>query len=1081
MSLEKGLNAAISPDASAVARFEQSRDSDAPASIESCLPAEDTAEYRTTLIELVLIDLEFGWKAELEKSSGGGIRHSAVSLQGYIDRFTALQDRELLGDLVVRTLCLQQQMGDQPDVRQCLKDHPGLFPSERALLSRLAATGYSLRSPTVSLAVTQDAQAVMSTFLNRGNDLAAAETIPPAAAAEALTVPPAISEAMTVPPAAGSRSDFGEVPDTVGNYRLERELGAGGMGRVYRATDLSSGQEVALKLVLPQLVTSEESMERFRQEGRLAGGITHPRCVFVLAADQDGRFPYIAMEFVPGTNLHDYVASQGPLEQEDAIRKIIDVIDGLSAAHELGVIHRDIKPANCFVDDEGRVKVGDFGLSRTLTADVQLTQPGAFLGTPQYCAPEQIRNDPLDDRCDVYSVVATLYFTLTGQAPFHGSDALATMARVVSDPAPPIRKLRPDLPRGLEKVIAKGLERDPKRRWQSMQELKTALTEFLPGRLSSREQGGRLGSYWVDILLYLVAWFPVVVVLELTFGARFVDSQLWNNLASTIVFVAYFTICEGSWGTTPGKRLFGFYVRLRGQGLPPSFHRAFVRAGALALILDGLPWLFHGALLHLIGTPSNEQRGLILGKYAAWILIAATMRARNGFRGLHELLSGTCLIRRKKKQAASKSADDTPNWLATETDHDVLSEGHWPRAVGAFEVSHAVRWDSQSRILACRDQELNRSVWIRFRGLQDPPVSRSRGQVDRNSRLRWVASGTHGEDHFDVFLAPSGRSLDAIIREYGPLDWNKAAPLLSSLADELQQTVDDGTLPDLLSTQQVWIQRDGSALLLDFPTTNEFQEIPAGLLSPIDQCFALAGAAAIRALEGGPAVDNVQRRNDPDQVVNAIVPLFARTSLARLFPGKHHYEQISEFTQTMAENALRPVQKIDWKVRAKVSLLQPVFASCIGLILLSVAVLGFRDAIDAVEAFLKETIDLDSAPGIESFVCLLSPIPFAVWSLCFPRGWVWGSGRIAIVDRTGARVSRLRAAWRTYIVWFPFALLLLLQNVMPTDGPLGSLSLEGTWAWVPWVVLSVIYLLISLIWPRRGPQDVLAGTYLVPR
>ena len=752
MSLKERSNADGSVDAVAVARFEQSYESDSPASIESCLPAQDTAEYRTTLVALILIDLEFGWKAQLEKS--GGDRSSAVSLRDYVDRFTALQDREVLRDLVVRAFCLRQQMGDHLDLRACLQAYPDLFDSERELLSRLAATDYFLRSPTVSLTVTQDAHAIMSTFLRRGNDLPAA---------------------MTVPPSAEGRSAFDDLPDTVGNYRLDHELGAGGMGRVYRATDLSSGQEVALKLVLPQLVTSEESMERFRQEGRLAAGITHPRCVFVLAADQEGRFPYIVMEFVPGTNLQDYVASHGPLEQEQAIRIIIDVIDGLSAAHELGVIHRDVKPANCFVDADGRVKVGDFGLSRTLTADVQLTQPGAFLGTPQYCAPEQIRNDPLNDRCDVYSVVATLYFTLTGQAPFHGSDALSTMARVVSDPAPPLRKLRPDLPRGLEKMIAKGLERDPSRRWQSMQELKNALTDFLPGQLSEREQGGRLGTFLIDLLLYVLVTLPITFVLFQMFGDRYANSVLWNTLVDESIFVAYFTLCEGYWGTTPGKRLCGFRVRVHGQGIPPSFLRAFLRVSTFVLIVYGLPHLFDWAMSHLVApSPEKEDWLAVAGvnvRLAVWILLLSTMRARNGYRGVHELLSGTCLIRRKKIKAESESAVPPSNWLSTEAVQDVEIEGDWPLVVGAFQVSHAVRWDSNGRILACRDQELNRSVWLRFRAADDQPVSRSRGQIDRKSRLRWVASGKYQDEHFDVFLAPSGRPLDSVVQEHGPLDW----------------------------------------------------------------------------------------------------------------------------------------------------------------------------------------------------------------------------------------------------------------------------------------------------------------------
>ena len=199
--------------------------------------------------------------------------------------------------------------------------------------------------------------------------------------------------------------------------------------------------------------------------------------------------------------------------------------------------------------------------------------------------------------------------------------------------------------------------------------------------------------------------------------------------------------------------------------------------------------------------------------------------------------------------------------------------------------------------------------------------------------------------------------------------------------------------------------------------------------------------------------------------------------MSRLFPGQKRYEQVSEFTKALTENSLRPVQRIDWKVRAKLSLMQPIFAFFV------TAILGlgmFFMSLDFMEAGDDQTLALAIPRGYVPFFYLLSPFPFSLWSFCFPRGFVWRSARVAIVGRTGSRVPRLRAAWRTWLVWFPFAVLLFLQTLIPANR-LGSLSFVGTWGWVPWVTLSVIYLAISLIWPRRGPQDVLAGTYLVPR
>src|SRR5581483_9703647 len=255
-------------------------------------------------------------------------------------------------------------------------------------------------------------------------------------------------------------------PDTIGGYRLLRVLGSGGMGTVFEAVGESTDQHVAVKLLTSPLTAHETALERFRQEGQLASLISHPRCVFVLAADEEAGRPYIVMELMPGETLRDLVECRGPLPPLEAVAKILDVIEGLIEAHRLGILHRDVKPSNCFLMPDGRVKVGDFGLSKSLTGDTSLTQTGAFLGTVLFASPEQVRGEGLGYASDVYSVCATLYFLLTGQAPFQHSNPGAVLAKVVSEDPRPIRQLRPDVSRRLERVVLKGLERDKDRRWQ---------------------------------------------------------------------------------------------------------------------------------------------------------------------------------------------------------------------------------------------------------------------------------------------------------------------------------------------------------------------------------------------------------------------------------------------------------------------------------------------------------------------------------------------------------------------------------------------------------------------------------------
>ena len=302
--------------------------------------------------------------------------------------------------------------------------------------------------------------------------------------AETTTSPAPIGdpEAATLPPEPGQAA-VGPSPQVVGGYRLLRILGRGGMGTVYEAEESPSGRRVALKLVSPVYAGSAESVQRFRQEGRLASAISHPRCVFVLAADEEAGRPFIVMELMPGSTLQDLVAQQGPLPVEDAILKIFDVIDGLQAAHDTGVVHRDVKPSNCFVDKDSRVKVGDFGLSKSLERGAHLTRTGAFMGTPLYASPEQVRGERVDEQSDVYAVAATLYFLLTGRAPFQSPDPTVTLARIVSDPTPPMRGLRPTLPAELDQVVLRGLERDRRRRYANLGELRAALLPFVPASL----------------------------------------------------------------------------------------------------------------------------------------------------------------------------------------------------------------------------------------------------------------------------------------------------------------------------------------------------------------------------------------------------------------------------------------------------------------------------------------------------------------------------------------------------------------------------------------------------------------------
>ncbi len=406
-------------------------------------------------------------------------------------------------------------------------------------------------------------------------------------------------------------------PETIGGYRLLRVLGAGGMGMVYEAEHVATGRRVALKLITADHAGDATAVERFRQEGRLAAMIAHPRCVFVLAADEENGRPYIVMELMPGDNLDDYLRQRGPLPPATAVRLMLDVMEGLREAHRVGVIHRDVKPSNCFFGDDGRLKVGDFGLAKALAPVANLTDPGSFLGTPLYASPEQVRGEPLDARTDIYSVAATLYCLLTGRAPFQSNNLAITLARIACDLPPSLRTLRPELSPALDAVVLQGLERDRQKRWQTLDDFSEALRPFLPGRGALVPLHVRFRAFAFDYVLlwlldaavpYLVTAFArndaaddfgafatrtlspnvfagVLLILYIGFQG-FITRTLGHSLFALALRILYFGFSEGWTGSSVGKWLVGLRVRAANADRPAGLRRGLTRAVLFNTLFD---------------------------------------------------------------------------------------------------------------------------------------------------------------------------------------------------------------------------------------------------------------------------------------------------------------------------------------------------------------------------------------------------------------------------------------------------------------------------------------------------------------
>jgi tRNA A-37 threonylcarbamoyl transferase component Bud32 len=283
---------------------------------------------------------------------------------------------------------------------------------------------------------------------------------------------------------AGTRA--GEL--VAGKYRVEHVLGEGGMATVYAGTHVQLREPVALKFLKPEMAKREMLVQRFVREARAAARIKSENVARVVdVGTLPTGEPFMVMELLSGQDLRRVVASRGPLPIEDAVGYILQACDAIAEAHLYGIVHRDLKPANLFLahraDGSPLVKVLDFGISKMLEeVDENLTATTDVLGSPLYMSPEQIRSPrDVDHRTDIWALGAVLYKMLTGRAAFHADTASASLAKIISDPPPPIRATRPDVPPELEAVILRCLEKDLRARIQQVADLARALLPFVPG------------------------------------------------------------------------------------------------------------------------------------------------------------------------------------------------------------------------------------------------------------------------------------------------------------------------------------------------------------------------------------------------------------------------------------------------------------------------------------------------------------------------------------------------------------------------------------------------------------------------
>jgi uncharacterized RDD family membrane protein YckC len=679
---------------------------------------------------------------------------------------------------------------------------------------------------------------------------------------------------------------FGQI---LGGYQIQRLLGKGGMGEVYEAVETKSGRRLALK-ALTQHLDPGADRQRFFREGRLAASVNHPNSVYVYGVEEVDGLPIITMELVSGGTLKERVQEKGPMPIAEAVDAILQIIDGLQAAQEKGVLHRDIKPSNCFVDADGRVKVGDFGLSvSTLNQDqTQLTLTGTVVGTPAFCSPEQIRGDELDVRSDIYSVAVTLYFLLTRRAPFEASNVVHLLAAALENqPESPARH-RDGIPEELVRVILRGLAKLPGERFRNYGELRQALTRFSSRALVPARMGMRTLAGLADNLI------GVVFFVSLSFWIRSAEAGMDPAIHAVVVFFLpliggcifsflYYAIPEGLWGASPGKALCGLSV-LGPDGEIPGLGRASLRA-LIFVIGPSIPHLIY-VCVNPVDAMNREGSALAqileISTGPLFLLLFATMRQRNGFAAVHDLASGSRVVVKAElnRRTVMPVADDP------------VSDAESSPRIGPYHLLRTLGVDDSAEMLLGYDLRLLRKVWIRKLPVGSPALSLERQSLGRVGRLRWLNGKRDKEECWDAYEAPPGQPLTDLIQS--PQSWSVVRDWLMDLAVELSAAGKDGSLLRELSLDRVWITVDGWAKLLDFPgpsgDRDSTPETPG-----LDGSLEFLKRLARESLVESGATNRTSGSTAP-------LPLHAHEFLQRLYDGA----SLDEFIASLDSTAHRP-------------------------------------------------------------------------------------------------------------------------------------------------------------------------------
>lgn len=863
----------------------------------------------------------------------------------------------------------------------------------------------------------------------------------------------------------------------VGDYELLRELGSGGMGVVWEAAHCTTGRRVAIKLLNARLLESSESAERFFREARLAAALSHERITFVLGAGEHNGLPFLVMELMPGRTLKHVLDREQRLPVARAVEYVLDVLDGLAAAHARGMVHRDIKPSNCFFDSQGRLKLGDFGLAKSVASDATLTRTGAFLGTPQFASPEQVRGERVDARTDIYAVGAMLFNLIAGRNHFEG-DAAAVIAQIASDTPPRLSSVVPSVPRELDRIVARALARNPEDRFQTVAELRQALLPFATTGTGLAGLGRRLAAFMLDDVLLALVVGAMLVPALLAGSTRSLPAEVsaqWAGLLSSLFAVVYFGVAEGIWGCTVGKLVLG--LRVAGPhgmraGVARGLWRACVLPGGCGLgVWLGMvstEALAAGALGEPQGPPLSDSingqaeavatsaqgkagKGWTellwsFARYLPGLACLATMRQRNGFRGLHELVSGTRVVklRQPEEQGCFK---DVPVFVPARR------EGS--ECLGPYRPVGMLGTAAGATLLVARDDLLQRRVWVYVYGSGASRMPDARRAVERPTRQRWLQQGNTGEFDWEAVEAVEGVPLADVLPRAKRPSWDMARWLLKDLADELAAAQANGTLPSKLSLDHIWIEQHGRLRLVDAPPERAASQEEIARLVP------LAGAGRAPRL----LLLTAHRL-----LAGTAIPVYAQAFLQELGTRLDAPDALAWACERLRALVDAP-GVLHWDERLGMFCVSAGIELTLyaGAIAGTASLLGGRlGQWQVLAAWLTAAVLL---PGVVAWFSGGGPV-FRLMGLQVRR-------------ENGRPAGRLRCAWRGLLAWLPFVLL-SAQSAVMAAAPGHELKLRVGLALVSCsAFVLAAFIPVGIIWslasPTWGLQDLLAGTRLARR